>query len=523
MFDHKEKNRLFFIIVSILLFFSGVAGLVYEVIWTRILHYSFGGTQAAAATVLATFMGGMAIGAALGGKLAEKFDRPLLVYAILQLFIAIFGLLFTPLLYHLDFIYNFTSPFINRGILTTVRFLVGVLIMGAPTIAMGATLPVIARGVVSKDTTGRGVGVLYFVNTLGAVLGTLLAGFIIIPGDGLDYGIKFAAGIGIFVALSSFLVQFRLKPPVMEEVVSSSEDKLPSANLFYSDKILEWSPYFILAFAFFTGFISLSNEILWFKLLGILLDGTIYGFSALLASFLLGLSLGSLWISKKIDQKKDLWKLFVKLQIGAGTGAVVTILLIPLIPFFASGYIAMGTRTPGSVFALKLFFVFCAILVPTFFYGASFPVLAKLSNLSSTVSKAVGNVYSFNTVGCIVGAVLTGIFFIPWLKDLNLLLLILIYLSFIMAFVAIFLAGGRDESYSIDTKLKLFGVVSILLLAVTVLKPSVNIIRLVNSRYSIEDYKNSFGSRILTLFGNNNSKSKELVFEAEGATTVVTV
>ncbi|MBU1239505.1 fused MFS/spermidine synthase [Myxococcota bacterium] len=512
-----------FVIVTILLFFSGAAGLIYEVIWTRILHYTFGGTEMAAATVLATFMGGMALGGAIGGKYASRLRRPILAYGILEAVIALFGILFTPLLYKLDVIYLLTGPDPASWLLTGLRFLTGVVIMLIPTVAMGATLPILVHGFVEKEHAGKGIGILYFINTFGAVFGTFLAGFGLIPKLGLDSSVYVAVVIGLLVAGLSAFLQFRYKPVPSEDSVSKSgEREIVRFQEDFSPRVRNLSYSFALTFAFVAGFISLSNEVLWFKLLGILLDGTIYGFSALLGSFLTGLALGSLWISTRLDKKKDLWGLYAKLQLFAAGGAILTILLIPIVPFLISGYISSGPKTPGIVFLVKIIMVFFAILVPTFFYGASFPVLAKLAGVQKKTSQAVGNVYSLNTLGCILGSALMGMVLLPIMQNINMLLLAMVFLNIMVAFSATFLSGGPVPDKAMNTKLKLFAAVGASLIFVMLLNPNVNVVRIVNSRYSIEDYSQSIGSRVKSLFGNAG-ESRKLVFEAEGAVTVVTV
>ncbi|MBU1219024.1 spermidine synthase [Myxococcota bacterium] len=491
-------------------------------IWTRILHYSFGSTEMAAATVLATFMGGFAIGGALGGKIAPKLKQPILVYGFLEGIVAVFGIIFTPMLYRLDVIYSITGPDPSPLLLTSLKFATGMAIMLIPTVAMGATLPIIVHGVVPKSSAGKGFSVIYFINTLGAVGGTLLAGFSIIPKFGLDKGVYVAASIGIFVFIFSALIQWKWKP-VPQAATAKEENGVPVDEApFMTPMALKYGAYIALAIAFFSGFISLSNEVLWFRLLGIILDGTIYGFSALLGAFLLGIALGSFWISYYLDRCKDPWGLFVKLQIGAAVGSVLTILIIPLIPFIVSGYISGAPKAPGDVFFLKVVLVFFVILVPTFFYGASFPVLVRLASIRGRLSSAVGNVYSLNTAGCILGSAMIGMVLIPWLKNINLLLMIMVFLSILLAFAAIFFAGGANPEKASNTKIKLFASIAVMVLGVIILNPDVKVIRLVNSRYSIEDYQHSIGSSVKTLYGDSEDR-KNLVFEAEGAVTVVTV
>jgi len=523
-------------LVSMLLFLSGAAGLIYQVIWTRVLHYTFGNTEMAAATVLATFMGGLALGGALGGRFAPRIKRPVLAYGVLEAIIALYGLVFTPLLYKMDFIYLLTGPDPGPTSMMLIRFVVGGLLILIPTVAMGATLPILIRGVVDQKHAGRSLGILYFINTLGAVAGTALSGFVLIPAVGLDIAIIIAVTLGMVVFAATVVIELRLRPIPAEETVVQASDpaqELPGAPAFeqnFSPFALRWGATATLAIAFITGFISLSNEILWFRLLGILMDGTIYGFSALLSAYLAGLAFGSLWVAGRMDKSKDLWAFYVKLQIGAAIGSIFTILVLPLMPFLISGYIASEQKSPGSVFALKLFLVFVSIAVPTFFYGASFPVLARLASVRRSLSSAVGSVYAFNTVGCILGAGLTGLILIPTVKNLNALLQFMIFFTIVIALVAALFARVQPDDpsgtwlskFRTDGRLRLLSMATLVFLGMVIIDPNVNVIRLVNSRYSVEDYSNTIGSRVKSLYGDPNDL-KNLVFQAEGAVTVVTV
>ena len=519
-------------LISLLLFVSGMAGLVYEVIWTRILHYTFGNTEMAAATVLATFMGGLALGGALGGRFAPRIRRPVLAYGILEAIIALYGLLGTPLLYKMDFIYQLTGPDPHPTLMMLIRFFFGGALILIPTIAMGATLPILVHGAVEKNHPGKSLAILYFINTLGAVAGTMMSGFVLIPAVGLDAAVYIAVMLGVVVFVGSVIIEFRLRPVPGEDLLVQ-ETLQESRNLFkekFSSFALKHGAKAALVFAFLSGFISLSNEILWFRLLGILMDGTIYGFSALLAAFLAGLAFGSLWVGSKMDKSQDLWAFFTKLQLGAALGSILTILVLPLMPFLISGYIASESKTPGSVFALKLFLVFLSIATPTFFYGASFPVVARLASVGRKLSSAVGNVYAFNTVGCILGSGLTGLVFIPTVKNLNALLQFMIFLTILVVLASALFARYTESSLDFgtfsrfrnDSRLRLLLYATLVFLGMVLVDPHVQVVRLVNSRYSVEDYSNTIGTRVKSLYGDPDDL-KNLLFQAEGAVTVVTV
>ncbi len=530
-------------VVATLLFLSGAAGLIYQAIWTRILHYTFGNTEMAAATVLATFMGGLALGGALGGRFAPRIRRPVLAYGILEGIIALYGLVFTPLLYRMDFIYVLTGPDPGPVSMMLIRFAVGGLLILVPTVAMGMTLPILVRGVVRRENSGKSLSRLYFLNTFGAVCGTFVSGFVLIPAAGLNVAMFVAVALGLIVCAATVVVQIRMKPVAAESLdgPETNTGGAPSPQAFeqkFSPLALQHGALAAAFFSFVTGFIALSSQILWFRLLGILMDGTIYGFSALLSAYLAGVAFGSFWVSRRLDQVRDPWGFYVKLQLGAALGSILTILILPLMPFLISGYIASEQKSPGSVFALKFFLVFLAIATPTFFIGASFPLQARLASVGRNLSSAVGRVYAMDAIGCILGAGLTGLVLIPTIKNLNALLQFMIFFAILVALASTVFArlSTEDESepdppghrpgllagFRKDGRIRLFNYGIAVFLIMVIVNPNVNVIRLVNSRYSVEDYTNTIGARVKSLYGDPGDL-KNLEFQAEGAVTVVTV
>src|SRR3989338_10175187 len=166
---------------------SGISGLIYEVVWTRMLTYVFGGTTLAVSTVLTAFLGGLALGSYLGGKFIDHFKKPLLAYGILELAIGAYGLL-VPVIFSEHFLSPIWQTVVQmfegvQFVSYLVRFLISVALLGIPTVLMGATLPVLSRYLtnVRSDITSFNVGALYTINTVGAIIGTFLSGFVFLP------------------------------------------------------------------------------------------------------------------------------------------------------------------------------------------------------------------------------------------------------------------------------------------------------------------------------------------------------
>jgi spermidine synthase len=618
------------LLVYLLFILSGSAGLVYQVIWVRVLQYSFGNTDLAVSTVIAVYMGGLALGAWGGGRVARRLRRPILAYGVLELAVAIYAIVVTPALYQMDFLYGLVSADAGVGTLTALRFVAATALLFLPTVCMGATLPVLTLPLVSMDRAGEGVGLLYFVNTLGAVLGSAVAGFALIRFLGLQTSLYIAAGIGAAVMLGAFLLQRGL--PVREPdeprkvkaaaahrreaegagsvgesaavAGAAAEGGLSSAaappaaaaaGTVAGDAEVEaeagpepagepeagpepagepeagpepagepepepapgrrpavlpgaprpaaapppagldvLSPragvVAVMAFAALGGYVALVNEVVWTRILGFLLDGTVYGFSALLASFLLGIALGSLFISPFIDASRDLWGLLAKLQLMAALGCVFTILMIPLVPALVDAFLGSGTGVEGG-FALKVCIVFLIILVPTLFFGASFPVCVTIAaRYRGRIASSMGSVYAANTVGSILGSISGGIVLLMLVRNLNSILLGMVVLSLMLAFAAgglstwrhIQLVSTRGRGWRSLAWQKGIGLMAAplaVLLLVAAFRPDVQLYRLVCTRYALEDYDRSLGFKV-----EKASKAVDrIIWKAQGRVTVVTV
>src|SRR5215475_11898841 len=313
--------------VAACLVFSGLSALVYQIVWVRLLGFTFGTTTEAVSTVLAVFFAGLALGNVAAASWLPRVRRPLRVYALLELAIGLYALLSVPLLGALDGIHALVGVGLSPAALAAVRVAGSALVLLPPTLAMGATLPVVARALVSEDATlGRWSAYLYAANTLGAVLGAYLCGFWLIPELGLRRTVWLASlanfGVGAAVlALGRGAAAVAAQPAA--EAGRALADP-PGERLRRS---------VFLGFFGVSGFVAIGYEIVWSKVFGIVMEGTLYGFAAVLACFLLGIASGSFAVSFRVDRIRDLPRCFGLLHAGTALAVAVGVWAVPDLPY----------------------------------------------------------------------------------------------------------------------------------------------------------------------------------------------
>jgi spermidine synthase len=387
-------------------FISGAAGLIYEVVWSRMLTLVFGSTVYATSTVLTVFMGGLALGSFYLGRRIDRFKRPLLVYAVLEAGIGIFALLFPFILDLLSSIYVTIHRSLGFSFyaISLIRFILAFLVLLIPTTLMGATLPAISRGVAKRmENLGWDVGGLYSINTFGAMVGTLSAGFALIRFIGIPWTIGFAAFLNFLAAGVAVYLQRKLD--VRDEKVESPSTFHPLPLTFH--------PYRNLALWItgVSGFCALAYEVFWTRILVFFLGSTTYAFATMLSAFLFGIAVGSFLFARLADRwTKTLLALGV-VQMLIGTFAMM------LLPLFGEVYsIGALFRRPNWFNFIMGRFLPASVMMfpPTFLMGATFPLVVKLFVAGiPRLSRDVGSVYAANTLGAIFGAFLAGFIVIP--------------------------------------------------------------------------------------------------------------
>jgi spermidine synthase len=389
----------------------------------------FGGTTLAVSTVLAAFMGGLALGSTIAGRVAARLAKPLRAYGLIEIGIAAYALL-VPIIFRLvDHGYALIWQELHPGffVFSLWRFVLSVAILLVPTTLMGATLPVLAA-VLLRAPRFKSISVtrLYMYNLAGAIIGTVAAGFFLLPALGLRRTIFVAAAINCLIGQVALLVESRattsLAEPDDEEAnggraapVETAElsGLAPAAGLL--NEVREAGPRFWFFCAFVSGFVTISTQVAWTRVLTMIIGSSTYAFSIVVALFLVGLSAGAFEISRK-DRTRSLRQTVFKVEIATALSLFCSILVINFMPWLLVKVgQQLGLGTWGGLLALQIVCAALLILLPAFLMGSVMPlVLAWASQGHSAISvRLVGRSYAVNTVGAIAGAFCAGFILIP--------------------------------------------------------------------------------------------------------------
>ncbi len=396
-----DKNRR---TLLVLFFLSGCAGLLYEVVWVRMFSRIVGGTNYAIAIVLGAYMGGLALGSILFGRIADKGRDELRIFAILELAIGITAIVLTLALPNLGPLYRFVYGYIGGS--STIAYVIkGSVLYGAllvPTILMGGTLPILVAFCTRKFRLfGRELSTLYFANTLGAVLGVLASGFVTLALVGERKTVYIGALINFAVAAYTMLLhQKETKETAVATETSEEEEEQQLSP--YSERVRS----FVALAIFASGLTALAYEVIWSRQLILFLGTSIYAFSATLAVFLLGVSLGSLWVGNLLPTISRPLAFLGRLQILMGLFSV------GLVHLFCS--LDSPTSIPGRLFHPEIT-ALLGLFALTFLFGAAFPVASVCFTSSRTAAGSqVGILYGANTMGNIFGSFIGGFLLIPF-------------------------------------------------------------------------------------------------------------
>ena len=410
------RRGLFLILFAV----SGAAALIYEVVWTRLLTLHLGHGLAAASAVLAAFMGGLAAGAAAAGRMAGQFSpaRALRTYAALEIAIALLALL-------LPFALTAVRPLFaaayadgaGGGSFAFLRLATSVLLLCVPAACMGATFPIAARWIVrSASSAARDAGTLYAANTLGAAAGAVLAGFVLIPALGLSGSTFLAVALNVIAAGGAWAIA---RTPVATSQVPSPKPQVPGPT-----SQAPVSRVWLAAAALgVSGFASLTLQVVWTRLLVQILGPTTYAFSIVVSIFIIGLAGGAAIGSRLASRISPVIGLACSLLVSAAL-ALAAVSAVDWALLTIAQIVSRPEYQFADVLQREVLLVAGLLLPMTLAFGAAFPFAVAVATGSAfakatadkrdeLVIRDIGLIYAINTIGAILGSLLSGFVLVP--------------------------------------------------------------------------------------------------------------
>jgi spermidine synthase len=434
---------------SLLFFLSGATGLVYELLWVRLLYQSFGSTIQSVTTVVAAYMGGLGLGAWLLGRRVDIHARPAALYGRLEILIGLFGLMSPLVLWLAQQAYIALAHGLppGSGVSVALRFGLAGFVLLIPTTLMGGTLPVLTRAFTAADRgqLRASLGRLYGLNTLGACLGTAIAGFFLVEYVGIRVSLWGTAIVNLMIGV----VALRLPDPAPAQTVAdpgrgSGEEEGATAR-FSTPPALRSLAIVLLAL---TAFASLLDEIAWTRILVMVVGGSTYAFTLVLLCFLLGIGIGSSLVARRRAASSETAASAALAQGVTAAGAAIILLFFNWLPAYIVWVFQIPNLDAGPRLALMGGAVAAVVLLPAVGMGMTFPLLTDLVARSGEARGSdVGRSYLLNTVGSIVGATLTGFVLVTWLgSDVSLRLGLVINGLAALALAALAARGVAEES-----------------------------------------------------------------------------
>lgn len=391
-----ESRKNYLPLLLVLFAASGTAALIYEIVWLQLLQLVIGSSAVSLAVLLGTWMGGMCLGSLLFARFVGPGQSALKVYAVLEAATAVFGIL---VLFGLPLVERFYIAGISHGLPGMIlRGLACVICLLPPTLLMGATLPAISRWVAASPDAAAWWGYLYGANIAGGVVGCFAAGFYLLRVFDMSIASFIAAGLNLAVAgVSLLLDRGAVAEPAAEPVTA-----VPAIGV--------QGVYFAIAVS---GFCALGAEVVWTRILSLMLGPTVYTFSIILGVFLIGLGLGS-WGGSRLAHLKGNPRAWLGLSqvLLCVTVAWAAYMLADYLPYWQGN--VNSSAGPWKDFQSDILRTLIPILPAAVLWGASFPLaLASVASSDADPARLVGGIYGANTVGAILGSVLFSLWFIP--------------------------------------------------------------------------------------------------------------
>jgi spermidine synthase len=408
-------------LVATLFFFSGACALVYQVMWLRLLALVFGVTVYAASTVLAGFMAGLAVGSFAAGRVATRLARPLAAFGVAEILVGLTALASPVVLDLLTTLWVAVHPTLPDSLvaITAIRFVCAFAVLILPTSLMGATLPLIVKSAVAQERRiGARIGVLYAINTTGAIIGALAAGFYFISEVGVSRAFVIAAATNVVIGAVALAVSFALPPA--EAGHESLADKAGASAP--AEPITAGQRRAVLWTFFLSGLLSLGLEIVWFRMLAVYLRPTAYAFTIMLAVVLGGIALGSALATPLLCRRRAWLPVLTVIQLLIGLTAALSFNALArsqsILDTFAGRNPLLESVGLDAYLAPIVVSSVAAMLPATLLLGLAFPMGLSLwagDESSAETSRRVGIFYSLNVLGAILGSVVAGFVSLPTL------------------------------------------------------------------------------------------------------------
>ena len=392
-----------------LFFFSGTCALIYQVMWLRLLSLVFGVTVYAASTVLAGFMAGLGLGSFVAGRLGARISRPLAAFGIAEILVGVTAFLTPFVLDQLTRLWVAMHDSLPDSLaaITVMRFVVSFLVLIVPTSLMGATLPLIVKSAVARDDRiGGKIGLLYAINTTGAIAGALVAGFYLISEVGVSRSFQIAAASNIAIGLVALIAGYAI-PVRSTEAIRGGE---VVANRGGGPKLILWV-------FFLSGLMSLALEIIWFRMLVLFLRPTAYAFTIMLACVLAGIAIGSAIAAPILRARRNWLPILAVIQALIGVAAVLSFNAITRSQQAIEAAQPWFERLGLNPYLAPLVVSSAIAMLPTtILLGMAFPIGLTVwagDDSSADTSKRVGAFYSLNVFGAILGSIIAGFVLLP--------------------------------------------------------------------------------------------------------------
>ena len=434
----KQKRLSPLYLFAVLFLVSGAAGLMYQIVWVRLLELYFGVTIVSVTLIVSAYMAGLGIGSLIGGRIARRFKNTLLLYGLLEIGIALFGVMSPKIIVGIGQA--------TAGVSYLFVFLISFAVLLLPTTLMGMTLPLLTQSFVDRvEISGQVIGLLYGINTLGAALGAVLSGYVLIGFYGFEGTVYLAALLNGLVGVAAFLLSGGQAERV-DEVETNQPAGVDGAA---------WGYKTILFSSFLVGFIGLGFEMLWVRILLIVNKNTAYSFPSILLVFLVGLALGGYFWGRRADISRNPVALFCRIELAGVVVAAFTFLAFSLSfdlhpPWIENFFDTQKPAAPFYRVRQEFFFskrvllanlwsyflpILITVLPASFLLGGGLPVLDRIAIQNPFLSgRRVGDIHLANIIGSVAGALVVSFLLLPALGSEWTLKLLILCAFFFPAF-----------------------------------------------------------------------------------------